>query len=396
MPPDVLPAQAGIVIAGGGVIGLATALELLKRSRDVLIVERSRPGAGTSTVAAGLLAPTAEADLAEPRLIDFALDSLRRYPTFVAEIEKISGHCCELRDQGSLWPAFTPRDEARLDELAAQHRQRGIASVRLTAEELRAREPQLAAEARSGLHVKDDLRIDPRRLVQSLTEAVQRRGGKISSGYSVREVILEGGTVQAVGTIDDAGQRHTVHCEVAVLAAGAWATTSVHSPLTAARVRPVKGQIVRLRGAALIQHALRTPGIYLVPRDDGELIIGGTIEERGFDQAPTAGAVAGLLDRASAVVPAIGALTISELSVGLRPALPDYLPAVGPTGADGFYAAVGHFRSGILLAPATAHYLAEAIVSGAVPSELAPLSPDRLAEVSASAPLPGAGPEAAR
>ena len=122
MPSDGLPAQAEIVIAGGGVIGLATALELLKREREVLIVERSRPGAGASTVAAGLLAPTAAADLAEPRLIDFALDSLRRYPAFVAEIERISGQRCELRDQGSLWPAFTSHDEAKLDELAAQHR----------------------------------------------------------------------------------------------------------------------------------------------------------------------------------------------------------------------------------------------------------------------------------
>ena len=396
MPPDALPAQAEIVIAGGGVIGLATALELLKRDRDVLIVERSRPGAGASAVAAGLLAPTAEADLAEPRLIDFALDSLRRYPAFVAEIERISGRRCELRDQGSLWPAFTAGDEAKLDEMAAQHQRRGIASRRLTAEELRAREPHLAAEARSGLHVTDDLRLDPRRLLRSLTGAVRERGGKIRSGYTVREVVLKGGAVQALRTADDAGRDHTVRCEVAVLAAGAWATASLRSPLTAAVVRPVKGQIVRLRGAVLIQHTLRTPGIYLVPRDDGELIIGGTIEERGFDQAPTAGAVAGLLDRAGAVVPAIGDLTISELSVGLRPALPDYLPAIGPAGADGFYAAVGHFRSGILLAPATAHYLAEAIAGGAVPSALDSLSPDRLGGESAPAPLPGTIAEAAR
>ena len=396
MPPDALPAQAEIVIAGGGVIGLATALELLKRDRDVLIVERARPGAGASTVAAGLLAPTAEADLAEPRLIDFALDSLRRYPAFVAEIERISGRRCELRDQGSLWPAFTAGDEAKLDELAAQHRRHGIASRRLTAEELRAREPHLAAEARSGLHVTDDLRLDPRRLLRSLTGAVRERGGKIRSGYTVREVVLKGGAVQAVRTADDAGRDHTVRCEIAVLAAGAWATASLRSPLTAAVVRPVKGQIVRLRGAVLTQHTLRTPGIYLVPRDDGELIIGGTIEERGFDQAPTASAVAGLLDRAGAVVPAIGDLTISELSVGLRPALPDYLPAIGPAGADGFYAAVGHFRSGILLAPATAHYLAEAIVTGVTPSELDSLSPDRLTGISAPAPLPGGIAEAAR
>ena len=396
MPPDTIPAQAEIVIAGGGVIGLATALELLKRNRDVLIVERARPGAGASTVAAGLLAPTAEADLAEPRLSDFALDSLQRYPAFVAEIERVSGQRCELRDQGSLWPAFTPDDEAKLDELAAQHRQRGIASVRITGEDLRAREPHLAAQTCSGLHVKDDLRVDPRRLVQSLAGAVQAHGGKISSGYAVREVVLDGGAVHAVSAVDDTGQRHTVRCNITVLAAGAWATASVHSPLTTAHVRPIKGQIVRLRGTSLIQHALRTPGIYLVPRDDGELIIGGTIEERGFDQEPTAGAVASLLDRASAVVPAIGELPISELSVGLRPALPDYLPAVGPAGADGFYAAVGHFRSGILLAPATAHYLAETIVTGVTPSELGSLSPDRLAGVSAPAPLPGGIAEPAR
>jgi glycine oxidase len=268
--------------------------------------------------------------------------------------------------------------------------------MRLTAAELRAREPHLAVQVRSGLHVTDDLRLDPRRLTQNLADAVRQRGGKIVTGYAVGEVVVEGGAVRAVRTIDGEGQLHNVRCEVAVLAAGAWATASVRSPLTEARVRPVKGQIVRLRGPVLIQHALRTARVYLVPRDDGELIVGGTIEERGFDQQPTAGAVADLLYRAGAIVPAIGTLTISELSVGLRPALRDNLPVIGPVGAAGFYAAVGHFRSGILLAPATAHYLAEAIVGGSVPPELAALSVDRLAGGSVAAPLPGAKPAGAR
>ena len=163
--------------------------------------------------------------------------------------------------------------------------------------------------------MEDDLRIDPRRLVQSLVGAVRQRGGKVVSGYAVREVVIEGGAVHAIRGVDASGAPHDVRCEVAVLTAGAWATASLRSPLTA-HVRPVKGQIVRLRGAPLIQHALRTARVYLVPRDDGELIVGGTIEERGFDQQPTAGAVADLLYRAGAIVPAIGTLAISELSVG--------------------------------------------------------------------------------
>jgi glycine oxidase len=143
-------------------------------------------------------------------------------------------------------------------------------------------------------------------------------------------------------------------------------------------LRPVKGQLVRLRGPRLLAHVVRTPEIYLVPRADGELVIGGTVEEMGFDVSPTAGAAMDLLRRGWEVLPAIYDCEVLEISVGLRPALEDQLPAIGATEMEGLYLAFGHFRNGILLAPATAHYLAEWLTAGREPEELRPFAPHRM------------------
>ncbi|HKQ62282.1 MAG TPA: FAD-dependent oxidoreductase, partial [Candidatus Polarisedimenticolaceae bacterium] len=150
-------------------------------------------------------------------------------------------------------------------------------------------------------------------------------------------------------------------------------------PIAAPPLRPLKGQLVRLRGPRLLHHLVRTPDVYLVARADGELLVGATMEEQGYDLRPTAGAVLELLRRGQELLPALDELELREISVGLRPAVDDHLPVVGESEVRGLFLALGHFRHGILLAPATAHYLAGWIEQGRPPAELAPFRPERLA-----------------
>ena len=167
-------------------------------------------------------------------------------------------------------------------------------------------------------------------------------------------------------------------CDVAVLAAGVW-SGEVDAPLPPLGLRPVKGQLVRLGGPELLRHVVRSPDVYLVPRRGGELLVGATMEEQGLDALPTAGAVLDLLREAWRILPGLYDLAVTELSVGFRPAVRDHRPVIGATSTRGLYVATGHFRNGVLLAPATAHYLAEWIAKGAAPAALAPFGVERLA-----------------
>ena len=173
------------------------------------------------------------------------------------------------------------------------------------------------------------------------------------------------------------GTSFEVRAERVVLAAGAWGE-EISLPIAPPGLRPVKGQLVRLRGTALVRHVLRTPEVYLVPRATGELLVGATAEEMGFDIEPTAGAVLDLLRHAWELLPGIYDLELAEINVGLRPALMDHLPAIGPTESEGLFLALGHFRHGILLAPGTAHYLAELLHTGDEQAALEPFLPQRL------------------
>jgi glycine oxidase len=209
--------------------------------------------------------------------------------------------------------------------------------------------------------------VDPRLLCIGLRAAIARLGGAVRSGCEVQRVRSEAGLlrVDAIegGTAIELGAANVV------VAAGAWASRGLDLPVTGLAIRPVRGQIVRLRGEPVLQRVLRTSECYLVPRADGELLVGSTIEEQGFDANPTAGAVHDLLRRAREIVPAIYDLSFEGVSVGLRPAFADHLPAIGPTDVPGLHLALGHYRSGILLAPVTAKLVAECILDGRAPEE---------------------------
>lgn len=373
-----MSARFEVAVVGAGVIGLSVGFELARRGRSVVVLERGEPGAGASGVAAGMLAPVSEAEVQEPDEIVFALDSLRRYRSFVSAIEAAGGEVCGYRDEGTLWVAARRDDREQLEHLAETLRQKDLHCEPLTADRLLELEPHLSARVVSGLRVPSDHQVDPRRLLGALLRAIESMGGDVRPGHEVREVSTRAGRAAAVAGRGPDGREFEIEADDVVLAAGPWHDHAPRSPLPALGVRPVKGQILRLRGEPLVRHVIRTPDVYLVPRSDGELVVGATMEEMGFDRAATAGAVLDLLRHAWLALPGIYDLELARVDVGLRPAVDDQMPVIGPTPVPGLWLAAGHHRHGILLAAATAAYLAGAIVGDGLPPELGPFLPRRL------------------
>jgi glycine oxidase len=371
-----LPARSEVTVVGGGVVGLSVAYELARRGREVLVLDRDDLAGVATHAAAGMLAPTSEADLTERALVELELDSLARYPEFVAGIEGLSDRSCGLRTEGTLWVALNRDQDGDLERLFAMQRGKGLAARRLSAEQVLEREPHLSGRIVAGLLAEADHQVDPRALAEALRGALARLGGAVVTGCHVTRIEHGGGAVAAVSGMA-ADRPFRVSCEVAVLAGGVW-SEDVDAPVPPLGLRPVKGQLVRLAGPELVRHVVRSPDVYLVPRRGGELLIGATMEEQGLDARPMAGAVLDLLREAWRLLPGIYDLTVSELSVGFRPAVRDHLPVIGAAATRGLYVATGHFRNGVLLAPATAHHLAEWIVRGSAPAALAPFGVERL------------------
>ncbi len=370
--------SAEVVVIGGGAIGLALAYELSRAGRSVLVVEREWPGAGASAAAGGMLAPISEAEFEPPELIALGQDSLRRFPAFLAGVERLAQADCGYRDDGTLWVALEQDGLAELRRVEELLRGKALAVRPLDAAGVRALEPHVSGRALGGLEVSGDHQVDPRRLCRSLVLAAERLGCRVLVGAAVESVETERGRACGVaGKLED-GRLLRVDAPTVVVAAGAWSGRDISLPLPPLGLRPVKGQLVRLRGPRLLRRVLRTPEAYLVPRADGELLIGATMEEMGFERAATAGAIMDLLRSAWAALPGIYDLELVEVSVGLRSAVDDGLPVIGATAVGGLFLAFGHFRNGILLAPATGHYLARWIVEGREPAELGPFAPSRL------------------
>jgi glycine oxidase len=395
-PSPGLPAAASVVVVGAGVIGLSLAFELVRREVDVLVLDRCRVGAGAAGVAAGMLAPTSEAEDENSDLVRLALESQRLYPEFVQAVEQASGLACGYRREGTLLVALD-RDEA--DELVRLGRfqdRLGVSAMWLDPEQVQDLEPEISPRVTSALFAPHDHQVNPRALLAALERAVKIHGGRVITNAWVSGFDTHGGQLRRViGRIRPAvpdpptgpsagaramqhpGEAFAVRCQSAVLAAGAWSSRDLTWPAAPLGVRPVKGQLVRLRGPDLLRHVVRTPRVYLVPRQGGELIVGATMEEQGFDPARTAGAVMDLLWNARLVMPAVYDLEVVEVNVGFRPATRDHLPLIGATEVPGLYVATGHFRHGVLLAPATAALLADLIVEGHLDPMLLPFRPGR-------------------
>ena len=381
MREGALPRSVDVVVVGAGVIGLAVAWALQRRGMPVLVLDRGEPGSGATGASAGMLAPVSEAETETPELLELGLDSHERYGAWAGELERASGIDVAYRADGSLWVALDRDDHERIEHLHETLRQRGLPARMLAREAVLDAEPHLSPRVLGALQVIDDHQVEPRALVRALDGAIRGGGGHIESGLEVREVTASGGRVGGVRAAAADGSAVEVEARVVVVAAGAWSGTSIELPCARPAVRPVKGQILRLRGAPLLTHLLRHPEVYLAPRADGDLLVGATMEEVGFDDSTTAGAAMDLLRRAFALVPGIYDLQIAEMCAGFRPASRQGKPIVGPTEVEGLFLATGHHRGGVLLAPATGELLAEAIVTGRTPQRLAPFAPARAAAV---------------
>jgi glycine oxidase len=270
-------------------------------------------------------------------------------------------------------------DLAELDHVAATLGARGFDAARLDRAEIHELEPHLSPRVLGGLLLSGDHQVDPRALARALERSAVAAGAIVAAGRTVESIAAEAGRVRHVRGRGPEAEAFTIEAERVVLAAGAWSERGLCLPIPELGLRPVKGQLVRLHGARLLRHVVPAPGAYLVPRANGELLVGATMEEMGFDDTPTAGAVMDLLWRAFEALPGAYELRLSEVSVGLRPAVADHLPVIGESEVAGLYLAVGHHRDGVLLAPATAHHLVDWMLEGARPEALAPFGVERLA-----------------
>jgi len=354
-------------VVGGGAIGMACAWEAAKRGLRPCVLDAGEPGAWQ--VAAGMLAPVAESDFGEQALTGLGIRAAAGFEEFCAELAEASGEDPGFRASGTLIVARDRDDAEVLERLLGFRRSLGLPVERLRPSQARRAEPALAPTVRLALDVPGDHSADPRRLVAALASAVERAGGEIRRGARVTAVTSEDGRVTGVRLADG----EVLNAGRVVLAAGAWSSRvdGVPDPVP---VRPVKGQILRLhdaRGPGLVERTVRTPqGGYLVPRGDGRYVLGATVEERGFDTAPTAGGVFELVRDLSEVIPGVLELELDEVAAGLRPGSPDNLPSIGPGGLDGLVWATGHYRNGILLAPLTAALVAD-LLTGEEPPEWA-------------------------
>jgi glycine oxidase len=367
-----------VAVAGGGVIGLSVAWRAAQRGLHVVVLERDEVGAGTSRVAAGMLAPVSEATLIEHDVMRLGLLSAELYPRFVADLHKSSGIEPGYLECGTVLVA-RDRDEAEALERELDLRRRlGLCVRRLRPSQARELVPALTPSVRMALLIEGDHAIDPRRLTVALAAAARSAGALVRTHAAVAalETTPEG---EVAGLRLQSGE--IVSARQVVIAAGVWAGAVTGIP-EALRIplRPVKGQIMRLHdpaGPGLLTRVLRMIGGYLVPRGDGRYVLGATMEERGFDTSVTAGAVYELLRDAAELVPGISELAIDEISGGLRPAARDNGPVIGPSSLSGLHWAVGHYRHGILLAPITAELLACVLAGGELADYARAFAPQR-------------------
>jgi len=391
--------RVDVIVVGGGIIGLAVAWRARQRGLSVTLLERGECGQATSRIAAGMLAPVMEVEFGDAgrRVLELGLRSAELWPSFAEELAGATGVEFALMSTGALFLARDDDEARELERKLAFRESLGLRVQRLRASEARELEPALAPTLRLALSAPDDHAVDPRVALAALRRACELEGVAVRERAAVARIELDDSGRRANGVSLTDGER--LSAAAVVLAAGPWSGELAGLPDDARLpVRPVKGQILRLRdpsGPGLLRRAVRFEGGYLLPRADGRYVLGGTVEERGFDLAPTAGAAYEMLREAHEIVPGVSELEIEELSVGLRPGTPDNAPAIGPGSLEGLTWATGHYRNGILLAPLTAELVVGVLESARAPRDaeqlLAACDPLRFATGSRRTAVPPVG-----
>ena len=360
-----------VAVVGAGAIGCALTVELAERGASVVLLERERVCAGASGAAAGMLAPQTEADTADP-WFELLLAARAEHEPLACRLRHDTGIDVGYRRDGVLRVAAGEHERAELQARAAWQSQRGLAIEWLEPEDARKLEPALAPDLAGALWLPDESQLQSPRLVQALAVQAQRLGVDIREGTPVIGLDQPAGKLTGVRT-----PAERISAGAVVLAAGVW--SGLVDGVPPLPLAPVKGQMAcAWPGGAAPRHVVWGAGAYLTPKAGGELLIGATMEP-SWDARPTLGAIAGLIAEGARLLPVVAAMPLHGAWAGLRPALPDHLPAIGPVpGLDGLFVATGHYRNGILLAPLTAKLLAPVILGEAPVSELAPYSPARL------------------
>lgn len=357
-----------VLVVGGGIIGCAAALELVRAGCRVTVFERATPGAESSSAAAGLLAPID--DSAETNFARLALASWRLYPDVVRDLQERTGIDVEYVTRGTIYPTSAAQKQR---DVAAWADIKEFGVELLQGEDVHRLEPALSPKIRHAIFVKGDHWLNNQRLVIAYAQAAAAAGVELKTGCNVSRLVVEGGKVRGLVT---EGER--VEGDAILLAAGAWSGELMAALGAPLRIEPRRGQMIALAHVPPVLTYCVHGEVYMAPRPSGELLVGATVERAGFQRAVTAEGISGLLHSAIELVPALRELPIARMWCGFRPWAPDSLPVLGPwPGIEGLFVATGHFRNGILLAPITARLMTEWITGKQPSLSVKDFLPDR-------------------
>jgi glycine oxidase len=366
-----------VAIAGGGLIGASIALDLAGAGLGVGLFDRQEPGLEASWAGAGILSPAPES-AALIALVPLAKASMAIYPEFVRMVEEASGRSAGYRPKGTLQALFSRHAREELSTVIALHHGLGLRAEPLSARDARALEPALSEDLEAGVLRPEEASVDNRALTQAVLEAARRSGVQFFSARGAEAIWREGGRCLGLHL-----KNEKVEAQWTVIAAGCF-SANIQGVAPYAPVRPAKGQMVALRADDLkIERVLWSEKIYLVPRNDGRILAGATVEYTGFEKVLTAGGLEKILAGAIELSPGLAGSRVEETWAGLRPDSPDHLPILGPTDIDGLLIATGHFRSGILLTPITARLVREWVTEQRVTVDWDRFSPMRFESASA-------------
>ncbi|MDB4998360.1 MAG: Glycine oxidase ThiO [Myxococcaceae bacterium] len=350
-----------VAIVGGGVMGCATALALAKRGAEVVLLERAVPGAEASSAAAGILGAQMEAPGGSP-LLDLLVSARAGYGPWAEELRAETGIDIGFRVSGVLHVARTEAERDALAKAVAWQSNEGLTASLLEPKDARAIEPELSADIVAAAHFPDDAQIDPPSLLRALVAAVSRAGVTVRSGISVERVIVEGGKCLGVALASDTHEAEELRADATVLAAGSWSSLVPGIGNLVPKVTPARGQIVLLDERPPRLRTIVVGGdAYAVPRGDGRVLCGSTVEFVGFRRDVTAGGVHSILEGTLRVVPGLANATLASTWSSFRPFAVEGVPMIGKSKLPGLFLATGHHRNGILLAKVTGDRVASAI-----------------------------------
>jgi glycine oxidase len=367
---------ADIVVIGGGIIGCAVALRLAQAQAKVIVIDRGEIGAEASTAAAGMLAPQGEM-IEPPAFSDLCLKSRDLYPDFVAEIEELSGEKVSYRTDGAVLVGISDAECHELEETYHVQTKRGLPLELLTGDEARRRVPGLAAEIRTALFVPGDHWLDNVRLMSALAKACERLGVTLRPHADVKKLNSTEGKVESV-TVAGNGGGATVSASQFILAAGCWSRDLTASPAMEKSLQPCRGQILEFESPDELPHVVRAGHFYLVPRAGRRVVAGTTAEYTGYEKAVTAEGMRSVIEGVSRIAPFIKNYRFLRAWAGLRPDTKDHLPVIGHGELNNLIFSTGHFRNGILLAPANAQLVSEMALTGSASTPVDLYSPQRL------------------